>query len=91
VGLIQRELEKNGIATAGISIAKEISLKIKPSRTLFIPYPFGHPFGEPLKPKQHKTILKDLLHLLETAEPPFTLVESTYRWRRTNFEYTTPP
>jgi len=86
VGLIQRELEKNGITTVGLSIAKEISLKTKPPRTLFIPYPFGHPFGEPFKPKQHQRILKDLLQLLETAQQPNTLIESPYRWRRTKFD-----
>lgn len=86
MGLIQRELESKGITTVGISIAKEISMQVKPPRTLFIPYPFGHPFGEPLKPKQHKRILIDLLNILETAEPPYTLIESSYRWRRTKFE-----
>ncbi|PCI30418.1 MAG: hypothetical protein COB67_01865 [SAR324 cluster bacterium] len=84
--MIQRELEEVGISTVGISIAKDISLKVKPPRTYFLKYPFGHPFGEPGKSKQHLTIFKDCLGLLTEITQPGTLIESTYRWRRTKFD-----
>jgi len=83
---VQREIEIQGISTVGISITRGITEKVKPPRTYFLKYPFGHAFGEPFNKKQQLAIFKDCLHLLEHAEEPGIIVDSPYRWRRYKFE-----
>ena len=86
MGLIQRELEKEGIVTAGISIAKEISARVKPPRTLFLKYPFGHPYGELNNRRQQLQIFYDQLNLVTQVNTPGAIIDSPYRWRRTKFD-----
>jgi hypothetical protein len=47
VGLIQRAIEHQGIATVSLSLLREITEKIRPPRALFVPYPLGYPLGAP--------------------------------------------
>ena len=85
VGLVQREIETQGISTVGVSIVREISEKVKPPRTYFLKYPFGHALGEPFNKKQQVTIFKECLGVLESAQKPGVIVDSPYRWRRHQF------
>ena len=50
MGLVQRAIEAEGIPTVGISLLKEVTEKVRPPRTLFLRYPFGHPLGEEVHP-----------------------------------------
>jgi hypothetical protein len=38
--------------------------------------------GQPHRPEQAKTILADVLGLLEEAEGPEYIIQLPYRWRR---------
>ena len=80
VGLLQREIESHGISTVGISLAREISEKVKPPRTYFLKYPYGHALGEPFNKKQQAVIFKDCLNLMESAQEPGIIVDSPYHW-----------
>jgi D-proline reductase (dithiol) PrdB len=82
---VQREVEQQGIATVGISLARRISEQVRPPRTYFLRYPFGHPLGEPFNEPQQRAIVNDALALLETVQEPGTIVDSPYRWRRHDF------
>jgi D-proline reductase (dithiol) PrdB len=84
--LIQRAIEAEGIPTIGISILKEVTEKVRPPRSVFLRYPFGHPLGEAFDVKQQRAILCDALNALETITQPGTIVEPGYRWRRHRFE-----
>ena len=86
VGLVQRDIEYQGISTVGISIVREISEKVKPPRTYFLKYPFGHALGEPFNKKQQMAIFKECLDVLESAQEPGIIVDSPYRWRRHKFD-----
>jgi hypothetical protein len=86
VGLIQRAIEAEGIPTVGISILKEVTEKVRPPRTLFLRYPFGHPMGEAFNVAQQRTILSDALTGLEGITEPGAILEPGYRWRRHRFE-----
>jgi hypothetical protein len=86
VGLVQRAIEAEGIPTVGISILKEVTEKVRPPRTVFLRYPFGHPLGEAFNARQQRAILLDALRALETVAEPGTIVEPGYRWRRHRFE-----
>ncbi len=86
VGLVQRELESQGVSTVGISIVRKISESVKPPRTLFLRYPFGHAMGEPFNENQQTAIFKDCLGLLESCREPGAIVDAPYPWRRHKFD-----
>lgn len=83
--MIQRAIEAAGIPTVGISILREVTEKVRPPRTLFLRYPFGHPMGEAFQVAQQRTILLDALNALESIREPGTILEPGYRWRRHRF------
>jgi len=85
VGLIQREIEKVGIATVGISIVREYSEKVKPPRTVFLRWPFGHPLGEPGNRLQQRTIVREALAALYRIKRPGEIIDLPYRWRRERY------
>jgi hypothetical protein len=85
VGLVQRAIEAEGIPTIGISILKEVTEKVRPPRSVFLRYPFGHPLGEAFNIAQQRTILLDALAGLETIAEPGTILEPGYAWRRHRF------
>jgi D-proline reductase (dithiol) PrdB len=86
VGLIQREIERAGIATIGISIVREITNKVKPPRTISLRWPFGHPLGEPFNEAQHRTILFEAFKALYAIKEPGTIIDLPYRWRKERYE-----
>lgn len=74
------------MSTVAISLVREISERVRPPRTYFLNYPFGHPLGEPFHERQQRRILGDTLALLESVREPGTIVDAPYRWRRYAFE-----
>lgn len=82
---MQREVERRGISTVSISLARKVSEQVRPPRVLHLRYPFGHPLGEAFVPQQHDRILADALALLTTVQEPGTIVDAPYRWRRHAF------
>jgi len=86
VGLVQRAIEAEGIPTIGISILKEVTEKVRPPRSVFLRYPFGHPLGDAFNIAQQRTILLNVLNALESITEPGTIVEPGYQWRRHRFE-----
>jgi hypothetical protein len=85
VGLIQREIEKQGIPTIGISIVREYSEKVKPPRTVFLRWPFGHPLGEPFNIAQQRVVLAEALGAVYAIQKPGTIIDLPYRWRREQY------
>jgi hypothetical protein len=43
VELIQRAIEYAGMSTVSLSVLREITEKVRPSRALFVPYLLGEP------------------------------------------------
>jgi len=82
VGLIQREVEEAGISTIGISLVRSISDKIKPPRTVFLPWPFGHPLGEPFNVAQQRKVLMAAFYALSTIKNPGEILDLPFRWKR---------
>ena len=71
-----------GISTIGISLVRSLSEKIKPPRTVFLPWPFGHPLGEPSNVAQQRTVLMEVLAALYSIKTPGGIVDLPYRWKR---------
>jgi D-proline reductase (dithiol) PrdB len=67
VGLVQRAIEAEGMSTIGISLQKEVTLKVKPPRALFLRYPFGHPLGEAFQVQQQRRSCCKRSKVLETS------------------------
>jgi hypothetical protein len=70
VGLIQRAIEYAGITTVSISLLREITEKIQPPRTLFVPFPLGYPLGEPNNPDLQLRIMHEAIALLTRSDVP---------------------
>jgi hypothetical protein len=86
VGLIQRAIEQAGIATVGISIVREYTEQVRPPRTVFVRWPFGHPLGEPGNLRQQRAVLCEAFQALYAIEEPGTIIDLPFPWRR--FDYT---
>jgi len=91
VGLIQREIERAGIATIGISLVREYTEKVKPPRTVFLRWPFGHPLGEPGDREQQRAVLFEAFRALYQIEQPGTIIDLPFRWRRDTYNDYHPP
>jgi hypothetical protein len=71
VGLIGSVIEKTGIPTVGLSLLREVTERVKPPRTLVVPFDFGYSLGEPDRPEiQHKIIAGALAMLQQIPEGP---------------------
>jgi hypothetical protein len=82
VGLIQREIESWGIPTVGISILRGYSEKVRPPRTVFLPWPFGHPLGEPFNVDQQKAVLMEALRALHSIKTPGEIIDLPFEWKK---------
>jgi D-proline reductase (dithiol) PrdB len=86
VGLIQREIESKGIPTIGISIVRAYTEKVKPPRTIFLKWPFGHPLGEPFHVAQQRAVLREAIRALYQINVPGDIVDIPFKWRRQRYE-----
>jgi hypothetical protein len=71
--------------TIGITLQKEVSLRVKPPRALYLRYPFGHPMGEAFNLPQQRAIFDAALDGLATVTTPGTILEPGWAWRRHRF------
>jgi hypothetical protein len=78
-------VEKVGIPTVGISIVREYSEKVRPPRTVFLKWPFGHPLGEPFREDQHFAVLAQAFNALEAIQKPGEIWDLPFRWRRQQY------
>jgi hypothetical protein len=85
VGLIQRVIESSGIATISISVNRPYTEKIKPSRAMFLPWPFGHPLGAPDNIDQQTAVLHKAFETLYAIQSPGEIVDVDWPWRGENY------
>jgi hypothetical protein len=69
VGLIQGCIESEGIPTVSIALLKEVVEKVRPPRSLWVPFPMGYPVGEPGRPETQRRVLLQALELLSLHSP----------------------
>jgi hypothetical protein len=82
VGLIQRVIESSGIATVGISINRPYTEKVKPPRSIFLRWPFGHPLGAPGRVGQQTAVMQEAFKALYSIESPGTIVDVDWPWHQ---------
>jgi hypothetical protein len=72
VGLVAAEMERQGIATVAIQLLREVAERVRPPRSLLVPFRHGHPLGAPDDPPRQHAVLEAALRLLEdeALRPP---------------------
>ena len=85
MGLIQREIERAGISTIGISIVREFTEKVRPPRTIYLRWPFGHPLGEPFNVRQQRAVLIEMFNALYTISNAGEIIDVPFKWKRTSY------
>ncbi len=63
-------LESHGISSAAISLVREHTVKVKPPRSLWVPFPFGYALGRPGDAALQHRVLRALLDLLDAPSGP---------------------
>lgn len=70
MGALGHYIEREGVPTAQISLIREQTAAIKPSRALWVPFMLGRPFGAPNAPEFQSKVLRHLLMLFERTAGP---------------------
>lgn len=65
---------------------REYAEQVKPPRTVFLKWPFGHPVGEPHNKAQQRTVVAESLRLLYEIETPGTIIDLPFAWRRHKYD-----
>lgn len=82
MGLIQREIEKEGVCTVSVSIVRKFTEEAGAPRAVFVKWPMGHPLGEPGRVAQQMAVLRAAFKALSSIKEPGTIIDLPYRWRR---------
>jgi hypothetical protein len=70
VGALSHYLEQEGISTAGISLIRPHTEKIRPPRALWVPFELGRPLGVPGDGAFQTQVLRALLGTLDATSGP---------------------
>jgi hypothetical protein len=72
VGLVAAELEGQGISTVAIQLLRSVAEKVRPPRSLFVPFRHGYPLGVPDDAEQQRAVIEASLRMLEdpNLQPP---------------------
>ncbi len=81
MGLVQRALDVAGIPTVSLSLVKEMTALVKPSKALFIQHPFGLTLGEVGDIATHEAVLRDCLRYATERLPAGSIMDLPYRWK----------
>ena len=68
MGLVCREVEAAGIPTICVSTGRDLTVQVKPPRSLYVNFPMGNNFGAPFTPEQQSAILRRALALVEEVK-----------------------
>ncbi|MSU63232.1 MAG: hypothetical protein EXS31_12690 [Pedosphaera sp.] len=68
VSLIAAELERSGISTVVIQLLREPAVKVRPPRSLLVPFRHGYPLDSPNAPELQHQVIEACLGMLESAE-----------------------
>ena len=63
-------IEAEGVATVGISLVREHSERVRPPRTLWVPFEFGRPLGVPTDRAFQRAVVEAALALLDRPAGP---------------------
>ncbi|MGK0274274.1 MAG: hypothetical protein ACI9N0_000648, partial [Ilumatobacter sp.] len=70
VGALSNFIERAGVACTSISLVREQSEAVGPTRALWVPFALGRPLGSAEDPEFQKRVMRDAFALLVTATGP---------------------
>lgn len=65
---MQRAIERRGIPTVSVTVARDVTEHAKPPRAVFVPFMMGHLFGTPFHRELQRRIVLVALDRLTKAE-----------------------
>ncbi len=68
--MLARAIEEAGLPTVTIALIEEHAQRVKPPRTLWVPFPFGFALGKPNDPDFQHKVLAAALGLLHERDTP---------------------
>lgn len=80
MGLVQRVLERSGVATVSLSMIPDFTAAVGVPRLAAIGYPLSRPLGRPGDADGQRAVLRATLAVLGDAERPGTIVELPFAW-----------
>lgn len=80
MGLLQRVLDEAGFPTISLTLVKEITQQVKPSRALFVEHPFGFTFGNLGQRDVQRQILLDCFRATGRMNTPGEIIDLPYKW-----------
>jgi D-proline reductase (dithiol) PrdB len=85
VGLVQREVERAGISTIGITIVRTYTERVRPPRSVFLEWPFGHPLGKPFNRAQQAAVLAKTFQALYEIQTPGEIRDLPFGWKQETY------
>lgn len=70
MGVVQRQIEAQGVSTVSISLYRGFTEKVRPPRALWVPFPFGRPLGAPNNRDIQRKVIFAALELLRRERGP---------------------
>jgi D-proline reductase (dithiol) PrdB len=77
---VARVVEEAGIPTVVVSTGRDLSVQVRPPRTVFVNFPMGNTFGKPFAKDQQRTILLDALRALDSIKRGGEMMDLPYEW-----------
>ena len=88
MGLVCRVVEEAGIATVCLSTGRDLTVQVKPPRSLFVNFPMGNNFGSASDVETQTRILRRGLAMIHEVEEAGVLEDWPEQWQE-DFEYFT--
>ena len=77
---MQRAIERRGIPTVSVTVARDVTEHAKPPRAVFVPFMMGHHFGVPFHRELQRRIVLAALDRLGKAERSGEIVDVPVTW-----------
>lgn len=64
---------------------RKFTENVKPPRTVFLKWPYGHPLGEANNTHQQMAVINEALSAMLTITEPGAIIDLPFRWRREKY------
>ena len=83
---MQRAIERRGISTVSVTVARDVTEHLKPPRAVFLPFMMGHHFGVPFHRKLQRRIILEALDRLTQAKQSGEIHDLPITWAQARRE-----
>ena len=83
---MQRAIERQGIPTVSITVARDVTEHARPPRAVFVPFMMGHHFGVPFHRELQRRIILEALGRLTAADESGEITSLPLTWAQARRE-----